>query len=157
MSLLWIFFVICYFCLSLPILDVCLLQPCGHLLGKSWPLGSLECDGVLCFCHFPIPCPWSGVVLDCIESWSLPSSLLLINDMILTDFNWSSCICGVIERHTKSVQLVLFSVCKRCIWCSVLINIRCAADANKYSKPSADWSVHSIALPRQFYISFKNC
>ena len=28
-------FVICYFCLSLPILDVCLLQPCGHLLGKS--------------------------------------------------------------------------------------------------------------------------
>ena len=34
-SLMWIFLVICYFCLSMPILDVCLLQPCGHLLGKS--------------------------------------------------------------------------------------------------------------------------
>ena len=31
----WIFFVICYLCLSLLILDVCLLQPCGQLLGKG--------------------------------------------------------------------------------------------------------------------------
>ena len=31
----WIFFVIRYLCLSLPILNVCLLQPCGHLLGKG--------------------------------------------------------------------------------------------------------------------------
>ena len=30
--------------------------------------GSLECDGVLCFCHFPIPCPGLGVVLDSIDS-----------------------------------------------------------------------------------------
>ena len=56
------------FCLSLPILDVCLLQPCGHLLGKSIPLSLTECDVVLCFCHFPIRCPGSGVVLDCIDS-----------------------------------------------------------------------------------------
>ena len=28
------------------------------------------------FCHFPIRCPWSGMVLDWIDSWSLPSSLL---------------------------------------------------------------------------------
>ena len=76
--------------------------------------------------------------------------------MILTDFNWSSCICDVTESHTKSVISFVF-VCKRCIWCSVLINIRCAPDVNKYSKPSADWSVHSIAAPRRFYISFKKC
>ena len=25
-------------------------------------------SSVLCFCHFPMRCPGSGVVLDCIES-----------------------------------------------------------------------------------------
>ena len=29
------------------------------------------------FCHFPIWCPGSGVVLGCIDSWSLPTLLLL--------------------------------------------------------------------------------
>ena len=47
---------------------VCLLRPCGHLLGKGWPLGSLVCDVFLCLCHLPIPCPRSCVVLDCINS-----------------------------------------------------------------------------------------
>ena len=37
---------------------------CGHLLGKGWPLGSLVCYVLLCFCHFPLWCPGSGVVLD---------------------------------------------------------------------------------------------
>ena len=27
-------------CLSLPYCLVCVLQPCGHLLGNGWPLGS---------------------------------------------------------------------------------------------------------------------
>ena len=31
------------------------------------------CDVSLCFCHFPIWCPRSGEVLDCIKSWSFPS------------------------------------------------------------------------------------
>ena len=30
----------------------------------------------LCLCHFPIWCPGSGVLLDCIDSWSFPSCLL---------------------------------------------------------------------------------
>ena len=42
---------------------VFLLQPSDHLLGKDWPLGSLVCDVFLCFCHFPMWCPGSGVVL----------------------------------------------------------------------------------------------
>ena len=29
---------------------------------------ALVCDVYLCFCHFPIWYPWSGVVLDCIDS-----------------------------------------------------------------------------------------
>ena len=55
------FFTLCY-CLF------CVLQPCGHLLGKGWPLGSSVCDVFLCICHFPIQCPGSGVVLNCISS-----------------------------------------------------------------------------------------
>ena len=34
------------------------------------------CDVYLCFCHLNIWYPWSGMVLDCIDSWSLPPFLL---------------------------------------------------------------------------------
>ena len=37
--LLWIICVTCILCLSCSL--VCSLQPCGHLLGKDWPLSSL--------------------------------------------------------------------------------------------------------------------
>ena len=55
---------------------VCLYVPCGHLLGKGWPLGChLWCLTVsLSLSHWY---PWSGVVLDCIDSWSLHPYLLL--------------------------------------------------------------------------------
>ena len=45
---------------------VCLFVPCGHQLGKGWPLGSrLWCITVsLSLSHWY---PWSGVVLDCID------------------------------------------------------------------------------------------
>ena len=49
------------------------MQPCGHLIGKVWFLGS---PVLFSFCHFPIRHPGSVVVLDCINSCSLPSSLL---------------------------------------------------------------------------------
>ena len=55
------------------------LQPCGHLLAKGLPLGSPVCDVFLCFCHFPIWCPGSGVVFDCIDSWSLPFSYFVMS------------------------------------------------------------------------------
>ena len=71
--------------------NVDMLHLCGHLLRKVWPLGSLLCDVFFCFVtfsnntpdpghhmgNFPIWCPGSGVVFDCMDSWSLPSSLLL--------------------------------------------------------------------------------
>ena len=37
-----------------------------------------ENDVLLCFCHFPILCPGTGVVLDCIDSWYLPSLLCFV-------------------------------------------------------------------------------
>ena len=48
---------------------VCLYVYCGYLLGKVWPLGSrLWCQTVsLSLSHWY---PGSGVVLDCIDSWS---------------------------------------------------------------------------------------
>ena len=33
----------------------------------GWPLGSLVCYVLLCFCHFLIWCPGSGGLLDCID------------------------------------------------------------------------------------------
>ena len=43
----------CYLCLVLVMFHVCSVKPCGHLLGKGWPLGSLVCDVLLCFVTFP--------------------------------------------------------------------------------------------------------
>ena len=65
MFLLWIIFVTYVSYLSC--LLVGSLQRCGHLLGKG-------CFNV--FCHFPMWCPVSGIVLDSIDSWSLSPYLL---------------------------------------------------------------------------------
>ena len=54
-------------CLSLLCCIVCSLQPSDHLLGKGLPPDSLVCAVFLCFCHFPIWWPGSGLVLDCID------------------------------------------------------------------------------------------
>ena len=49
-DLLYFFFLSC---VCYAFVSVCLYVPCGHLLGKGWPLGSrLWCPTVIC--HFPI-------------------------------------------------------------------------------------------------------
>ena len=57
---------LCYFVI-LEIMHVCLLMPCGHLLGKGSPLVSrLGClIVILSLSHWY---HWSGVVLDCNDS-----------------------------------------------------------------------------------------
>ena len=73
--LLWIPF--CYLCFVSVMLAV--LSVHCSLVVSSWEradLLALVCDVFLCFYHFPMWCPGSGVVLDCIDSGSLPSSLL---------------------------------------------------------------------------------
>ena len=78
--LLWIIYVTSVlFCYVFMI--VCLLMPCGHLLGKGWPLGScMWCLIVtLSLSHWYLR---SVVVLDCINVWSLPSYFLLYCSMI---------------------------------------------------------------------------
>ena len=72
------FYVFFLSCVCYAFVCVCLYVPCGHLLGKGWPLGSrLKCLAVsLLLSHWY---PGSGVVLDCIGSWSL-HPYLLCND-----------------------------------------------------------------------------
>ena len=54
-------------CVCYAFVCVCFYVPCGHLLGKGWPLGSrLLCLAVsLLLSHWY---PGSGVVLNCIDS-----------------------------------------------------------------------------------------
>ena len=61
---------LCHFCLTFAfILLSCLfLQPCDHLLENNLPLGSLVCILSSDFVTFLIVSPWSGKVLDCINS-----------------------------------------------------------------------------------------
>ena len=68
-------------CVCYAFVQVCLFVPCGHLLGKGWPLGSsLWCLILsLSLSHWY---PGSGVVLDCIDSKSLHSYLLLLNNNV---------------------------------------------------------------------------
>ena len=64
-------------CVCYVFVRVCLFVLCCHLLGKGWPLGSRlwRLAVSLSLSHWY---PGSGVVLDCIDSWSLHPYLLLI-------------------------------------------------------------------------------
>ena len=89
---------------------VCLVMPCGQLLGKGWPLGSrLWCLIVkLSRSHWY---PVSGVVLDCIDSWSLPSFLLFFKNQPPLDPKSNT----LPPSHSASVPvpstLLLFIIC----------------------------------------------
>ena len=65
--ILWILFVICYFMFIFDILSGLFLVALLSSAVKgatSW----LSC--MLCFCHFPIWCSRSGMILDCVVSLS---------------------------------------------------------------------------------------
>ena len=53
MILLWIVFISYASCWCVLCCRVCSMQPCGHLLGESWPLGCRACCVFLCFVTFP--------------------------------------------------------------------------------------------------------
>ena len=64
----------CYLCF------VSVMLLCLFIAALWSPAGKGLTSCVWCFlvlCHFPMWCPGAGVVLDCIDSRSLPSSLLL--------------------------------------------------------------------------------
>ena len=49
-------------------LDCSLQQPCGHMLGKGGPRGSLVCYDFLYFIAFPCGVLGLSVILDCIDN-----------------------------------------------------------------------------------------
>ena len=83
--LLWIFYDFVLSCICYVFVRVCLYVLCGHLLGKGWPLGSrLWCLTVSLSLSLSHWYPGSGVVLDCINSWSLHPYLLLLLRKLFT-------------------------------------------------------------------------
>ena len=78
-------FVIYVSCLSYVL--VCSLQPCGHLLGKGWPLGSLVCYVLLRFWHFPMWCPGSNVLFDCIDPDLYPLTYIASSTVFLVSLD----------------------------------------------------------------------
>ena len=100
--LLWIIYVISVlFCYAF--MHVCLLMLCGRLLGKSWPLGSrLWCLIVMfSLSHWY---PGSGMVLECIDSWSLSPFLLwlIVHLNLIIDFSPCSHTFWRINETTNS-------------------------------------------------------
>ena len=87
-----------YFCLVFVMLSCTpfFLMPCGHLLGKGWPLGSrLWCIIVkLSLSHWY---PGSGLVLVCIDSWSLPSFFLM--------YQWTVASVGLQRTDSPTVSV----------------------------------------------------
>ena len=46
---------------------VFVMLSCMFIAALLLPLGTLVCDVLLYLCNFPVECPRSGVVLDCID------------------------------------------------------------------------------------------
>ena len=73
------------------------------------------CVVVICclmrFCYFPMWYPGSGVVIDCIVSWSLPS-LLLCNEKhdLFSFLNNCTCIIFDCVRKFETLYIILWIV-----------------------------------------------
>ena len=83
---------------------------------------ALLCDELLCFCHFPVWYLGSSVVLDLIDSWSLPPFILSLSESLtaqtkillyrLDGWNMALC-CGCCQAHqglTVGFLLLRYSV-----------------------------------------------
>ena len=81
---------LCYLCLVFVMLSRLFIDACGHLKKKGWPLGFCLWF-LLWFCYFPIWYLWTGVVLDCIDSLSLLSFLLLTKGLPLISAHTFAC------------------------------------------------------------------
>ena len=79
---------------------------CCHLV-TCWEradLLALVCGVKLCGCYFPIWYPGSGVVLDCIDCWSLPPFLLSYCTQSTTYFGCS----GPVTGSEIAYKLIIF-------------------------------------------------
>ena len=123
--LLWIFYVFVLSCVCYVFLCVCLFVLCGYLQCKDWPLRSrLWCLTVsLSLSHLY---PGSGVVLDCIDSWSLHPYLLWFTLVS----NHDGCIIVRIQMH------ISFWLSSETLWYDPFIY---ALQLNGYNMFSSDF------------------
>ena len=94
-------------CVCYVFVCICLYVLCGHLLGKDWPLGSrLWCLTVsLSLSHW---CPGSGVVLNCIDAWSLHPYLLLFQLCFLSPKSYTTSGYDIIFDMICLFDLILY-------------------------------------------------
>ena len=129
---------LCFFlsCVCYAFVSVCLYVPCGHLLGKGWPLGSrLWCPTVtLSLSHWY---PGLGVILDCIDSCSLHPYLLYFISAKAQDLTLITCKKG-------SLTLAM----GKCLWFSVKIKVCQSSLSSPWSYPAMStlwlWNTFSI-------------
>ena len=58
----------CYLCFLYNMLSCMFIAALWSPAGKGLNSGSPVCDVFLYFCHFPMWCPGSDLILDCIDS-----------------------------------------------------------------------------------------
>ena len=103
---------LCYLCLVFVMLSRLFIAALWSPAGKG-----LISYVQLCFCHFTMWYPESGVVLDVIDSWSLPPFLLcdcyIRRDMCWALFGMHACIywlchcmCFFDKGKTKTMKIV---------------------------------------------------
>ena len=95
-------------CFCYALMHVSLLMPCGHLLRKGWSL--LSC--LLCLIMKVLPSHWYpglGLVLVCIDSWSLPSFLLSLPTYMKTIQTYNK--MTYFANHPGIQQIDFNSVC----------------------------------------------
>ena len=81
---------------------VCFMEPCGNLMGKRWPLDSLECD-----CFLLVIVTFQCVVLG--QVWYL---IILIPDICLLPYFFNNLFLSKLTAfHLLSRNLFLYYVC----------------------------------------------
>ena len=141
--LLWIFYVFLS-CVCYVFVRVCLYVPCGHLLGKGWPLGFSFMVSNCGFFYFPIGILgqlWYLIV-------SIPDICTLTYFHMKFEFNWPSGIWGnnVLMCQWDSIMSDLDWNVKGQPWPLKLIYSHCHIRLN-ISSENNDFGFNSIQKP----------
>ena len=147
---------LCFFlsCVCYVFVFVWLFVPCGHLLGKGWPFGprlwSITVSLSLSHCY-----PGSGVVLDCIDSWSFHPYLLYMYSLFI--------LCLSTKWHTANVILLYIwkltynkVSCNLYLVCILLIKVRKTAKIRKRYKQVSHLSQDTTSESNKNTINITN-
>ena len=138
----------------------CTVLSSGHLLGKeltSW-LSYVWC--FYSFCHFPIWCLGASMVLDSINSWSVPPSLLiklyrlsLLGEIFLQIIkrSHSSC-CYAACNWYMYIDIVVFICYHFLVFDEYWVLVENKYVSDRWSETC--WTIHLLSKKRLFESSF---